>query len=85
MNSFNPYVAGTSCILKGGGKADHRMTELNALIASAKARSQGQNAVNPSSTKRVPENGVSAPARSANGNHSSSRRRVYFGVFLNSR
>jgi hypothetical protein len=37
MNTFNPYVVGTSCILKGGDKADHRMTELNVLLASAKA------------------------------------------------
>ena len=37
MNTFNPYVVGTSCILKGGDRADHRMTELNELIASAKA------------------------------------------------
>jgi hypothetical protein len=37
MNTFNPYVVGISCILKGGDKADHRMTELNELIASAKA------------------------------------------------
>ena len=37
MNTFNPYIVGTSCILKGGDTADHRMTELNRLIASAKA------------------------------------------------
>jgi hypothetical protein len=37
MNTFDPYVSGTSCILKDGGRADQRMTELNALIASAKA------------------------------------------------
>ena len=37
MNTFNPYVVGTSCTLKGGDTADHRMTELNELIASAKA------------------------------------------------
>jgi hypothetical protein len=37
MNTFDPYISGTSCILKDGGRADHRMTELNALIASAKA------------------------------------------------
>jgi hypothetical protein len=37
MNTFNPYVVGTSCILRGGDTADHRMTELNKLIASAKA------------------------------------------------
>jgi hypothetical protein len=37
MNTFNPYVVGTSCILKGGDRADHRMTELNELIAAAKA------------------------------------------------
>jgi len=38
MNTFNPYVVGTSCILKGGDTADRRMTELNELIATAKAR-----------------------------------------------
>jgi hypothetical protein len=37
MNTFNPYVVGTSCLLKGGDTADHRMTELNKLIESAKA------------------------------------------------
>jgi hypothetical protein len=37
MNTFTPYVVGTSCILTGGDTADHRMTELNELIASAKA------------------------------------------------
>jgi hypothetical protein len=37
MNTFNPYVVGTSCILKGGDRADRRMTELNVLLASAKA------------------------------------------------
>jgi hypothetical protein len=37
MNTFNPYVVGTSCILQGGDRADHRMTELNVLIASAAA------------------------------------------------
>jgi hypothetical protein len=37
MNTFDPYISGTSCILKDGGRADQRMTELNALIASAKA------------------------------------------------
>ena len=36
MNTFNPYVVRMSCILKGGDRADHRMTELNELIASAK-------------------------------------------------
>lgn len=36
MNTFIPYVVGTSCILKGGDRADHRMTELNELIASDK-------------------------------------------------
>jgi hypothetical protein len=37
MNTFNPYVVKMSCILKGGDRADHRMTELNELIAAAKA------------------------------------------------
>ena len=37
MNTFDPYVVGMSCILKGGDRADDRMTELNELIASAKA------------------------------------------------
>ena len=36
MNTFTPYIPGTSCILKRGDRADHRMTELNELIASAK-------------------------------------------------
>ena len=36
MNTFDPYVVVMSCILKGGDRADHRMTELNELIASAK-------------------------------------------------
>jgi hypothetical protein len=37
MNTFTPYIPGASCILKRGDRADHRMTELNELIASAKA------------------------------------------------
>jgi hypothetical protein len=37
MNTFDPYISGTSCVLKDGGRADQRMAELNALIASAKA------------------------------------------------
>jgi len=37
MNTFNPHIVRASCILKGGDKADRRMTELNELIASAKA------------------------------------------------
>lgn len=36
MNTFTPYIPGASCILKRGDRADHRMTELNELIASAK-------------------------------------------------
>lgn len=36
MNTFTPYIVGSSCILKSGGTADHRMTELNVLIASRK-------------------------------------------------
>ena len=36
MNTFTPYIPGRSCILKHGDRADHRMTELNELIASAK-------------------------------------------------
>jgi hypothetical protein len=36
MNTFDPYIVDTSCILKGGDRADRRMTELNELIASAK-------------------------------------------------
>ena len=39
MNTFTPYIAGASCILKRGDRADHRMTELNELIASAKGSS----------------------------------------------
>jgi hypothetical protein len=35
MNTFTPYIPGASCILKRGDRADHRMTELNELIASA--------------------------------------------------
>lgn len=42
MNTFIPYVVGTSCILKGGDRADHRMTELNELIASAKGYQPGK-------------------------------------------
>jgi hypothetical protein len=34
MNTFTRYIVGTSCIFKGGDRADHRMTELNVLIAS---------------------------------------------------
>jgi hypothetical protein len=41
MNTFNPYVVGTSCKLKGGDTADQRMTELNELIASAKINGKG--------------------------------------------
>ena len=47
MNTFDPYISGTSCILKDGGRADHRMTELNALIASAKASGKVQRGGNP--------------------------------------
>jgi hypothetical protein len=47
MNTFNPYVVGTSCTLKDGGRADQRMTELNALIASAKASGKGYRGGNP--------------------------------------
>jgi hypothetical protein len=36
MNSMTPYIVGSSCILKTGDTADHRMTELNVLIASGK-------------------------------------------------
>ena len=36
MNTFTPYIAGASCILKRGDRADHRMTELNELIESDK-------------------------------------------------
>jgi hypothetical protein len=36
MNTWTQYVVGSSCILKGGDRADQRMTELNELIASAK-------------------------------------------------
>ena len=36
MNVWTPYIAGTSCVLKGGDRADQRMTELNELIASGK-------------------------------------------------
>jgi hypothetical protein len=36
MNASTPYIVGFSCILKGGDRADQRMTELNELIASAK-------------------------------------------------
>ena len=39
MNTYTPYIAGASCILKRGDRADHRMTELNELIASAKGSS----------------------------------------------
>jgi hypothetical protein len=34
MNTFTPYIVGRSCILRGGDRADQRMTELNELIAS---------------------------------------------------
>jgi hypothetical protein len=44
MNTFNPYVAGISCTLKGGATADHRMTELNELIATAKAFDRARSA-----------------------------------------
>ena len=44
MNTFNPYVVGMSCILKGGDRADHRMTELNELIAAAKANGRARGA-----------------------------------------
>jgi hypothetical protein len=36
MNTFTPYIAGASCILKRGDRADRRMTELNELIESDK-------------------------------------------------
>jgi hypothetical protein len=35
MNTFTPYIVGSTCILKGGDRADHRMTELNVEIASS--------------------------------------------------
>jgi len=47
MNTFDPYIVGTSCILKDGGRADHRMTELNALIAAAKASGKVYRGGNP--------------------------------------
>jgi hypothetical protein len=47
MNTFDPYISGTSCILKDGGRADQRMTELNALIAAAKASGKVYRAGNP--------------------------------------
>jgi hypothetical protein len=61
MNTFNPYVAGTSCILKGGDRADHRMTELNELIASAKASGGGPSQT-PSHGIRFPRRALSSPA-----------------------
>ena len=36
MNTLTPYIVGSSCVLRSGGMADHRMTELNVLIASRK-------------------------------------------------
>jgi hypothetical protein len=36
MNTFTPHYSGRVCILKRGGRADHRMTELNELIESDK-------------------------------------------------
>jgi len=36
MSTFTPYIAGASCILKRGDRADRRMTELNELIESDK-------------------------------------------------
>lgn len=36
MNTFTPYIVGFSCKLKGGDRADQRMTELNELIESDK-------------------------------------------------
>ena len=57
MNTFTPYVVGSSCILKGGDTADHRMTELNELIASAKAFDRARSAERlhrPTFTVRAP-------------------------------
>jgi hypothetical protein len=34
MNTWTPYIVGFPCTLKGGDRADQRMTELNELIAS---------------------------------------------------
>ena len=36
MNTWTPHIVGFSCILKGGDRADRRMTELNELIESDK-------------------------------------------------
>lgn len=36
MNTWTPYIVSFHCTLKGGDRADQRMTELNELIASDK-------------------------------------------------
>ena len=54
MNSLTPYIVGSSCILKTGDTADHRMTELNVLIASGKGSIRAFTELPPRVQKRDP-------------------------------
>src|SRR5260370_37538611 len=47
MNTFEPYIVESSCILKGGDMADGRMTELNLLIACGKGSDRPPKTLNP--------------------------------------